>query len=274
MFEKLVVIFAAANFYFVVAEDFYMSEILLRVKNVTKHFDQKQALKGVTFDIKKGEIFGLLGPNGAGKTTLSSIISALHPPTAGDIFFDEKSIYTNIAEYRSKLGYCPQRPNLNSALTLRQNLVFSGRFYGLDEEVIEKQLVQVTQFFDLSEYLDQYASVLSGGYKQRFMIARSLMHNPSLLLLDEPTVAMDPHIRRQFWQVIRDLKKTGVTIILTTHYLDEAEALSDRVCILDHGQIKLIDSPENLKKDFQQKNLEDVFIALMDDIKVEEKKVA
>jgi ABC-2 type transport system ATP-binding protein len=240
-----------------------MSSTFLTIQNITKHFGSKQALKGVSFEINKGEIFGLLGPNGAGKTTLSSIIAALHPPTSGDLLFEGKSIYQNISEYRLNLGFCPQHPNLNNALTLKENLVFSGRFYGMTEKAIQHKLDELISFFNLSEYLDQHSHVLSGGYRQRFMIARSLMHSPTLLLLDEPTVGMDPHIRRQLWETIKMLKALNVTIILTTHYLDEAESLSDRVCILDQGQIKLIDSPENLKNDFKQKNLEEVFIALM-----------
>ena len=241
-----------------------MSSVILQTKNVTKHFGDKQALKGVSLDFNQGEILGLLGPNGAGKTTISSIIAALHPPTSGDVYFKGESIYKNIAQYRKALGYCPQKPNLNSAMTLKENLVFSGRFYGISEDAIQKQLDHLSTLLHLHEYLDQYHNILSGGYRQRFMIARSLMHSPELLLLDEPTVGMDPHIRRQLWEIIRDLKKTGVTIILTTHYLDEAEALSDRVCILNQGQVQLVDTPENLKEKFQQKNLEDVFVTLME----------
>ena len=117
--------------------------------------------------------------------------------------------------------------------------------------------------FELTPYLQQKASVLSGGYKQRFMIARALMHNPKLVILDEPTVGLDPHIRRQLWSKIKELKNDGITVILTTHYLDEAEQLADRVCVLDQGAIKLIDTPDKLKADFKMQNLEDVFIALM-----------
>lgn len=240
-----------------------MSDILLRVSEVTKKYGQKQALKGVSLDIQRGEILGLLGVNGAGKTTLSSIIATLHPPTSGDVLFEGGSIYKNLGAYRFQLGFCPQHPNLNATMTLGDNLRFSGRFYGMEEAAIEKRLAELVAKFELGEYLHQFASVLSGGYKQRFMIARSLMHSPQLLLLDEPTVGMDPHIRRQIWSLIKDLKADGVTVLLTTHYLDEAEQLSDRVCILDAGQIKLIDTPEKLKDDFKKNNLEDVFLQLM-----------
>ena len=245
-----------------------MSKILLHVRNVKKQYKDAQgivreALKGVTFDLMQGEVFGLLGVNGAGKTTLSSLIATLHPPTEGDIVFDGVSIYKNLERYRSQLGFCPQKPNLNNMLSLEDNLRFAGRFYGMTEKAIDQRLNILVDRFDLRKYLPQKASVLSGGYKQRFMIARSLIHSPKILLLDEPTVGLDPHVRRQLWTFIKDFKNEGITVILTTHYLDEAEQLSDRVCILDQGVIKLIDTPDKLMADFKQKNLEDVFIQLM-----------
>jgi ABC-2 type transport system ATP-binding protein len=236
---------------------------MLRIKNIKKKYKDKEALSGVSFDIYHGEIFSLLGVNGAGKSTLSSIIATLHPPTEGDIEFGGTSIYNNITAYRFQLGFCPQQPNLNGMLSLEDNLRFSGRYYGMNEEQITQRIQVLAEQLDLKLYLAQKASVLSGGYKQRFMIARCLMHKPQLVILDEPTVGLDPHIRRQLWQIIRELKNNGITVLLTTHYLDEAEQLADRVCILDQGQIKLIDTPDKLMADFKQKNLEDVFIQLM-----------
>jgi ABC-type multidrug transport system ATPase subunit len=240
-----------------------MNNVLLKIKNVKKRYGTKEALKGVSLDIYKGEILGLLGVNGAGKTTLSSIIATLHPATEGDVEFNGKSIYADVAAYRYNIGFCPQRPNLNPELTLEQNLRFSGDYYGMTTAEIDTRLTQLVKQFDLQQYLHEKANVLSGGYKQRFMIARALMHNPQLVILDEPTVGLDPHIRRQLWQQIKDLKQLGVTVILTTHYLDEAEQLSDRVCVLDGGLIKLVETPDKLKADFNMGNLEDVFIALM-----------
>lgn len=245
-----------------------MSNVLLAVRAVKKQYKDAQgfireALKGVSFDLNHGEIFGLLGVNGAGKTTLSSLIATLHPPTDGDILFQGKSIYKNLEDYRMVLGFCPQKPNLNNLLSIEDNLRFAGRFYGMSEAAIEARLKVLIERFELSKYIKQSPSVLSGGYKQRCMIARSLIHSPKLLLLDEPTVGLDPHIRRSLWTLIKDLKNEGMTIILTTHYLDEAEELSDRVCILDQGTIKLIDTPDKLMADFKQNNLEDVFIQLM-----------
>ncbi len=201
--------------------------------------------------------------NGAGKTTLSSIIATLHPATSGDIEYKGVSIYRDIPAFRRKLGYCPQKPNLHPLLTLEENLLFAGRFYGIPEDELRARIEKLAEQFELKKYLKDKAEVLSGGYKQRFMIARSLLHNPEIVILDEPTVGLDPHIRRQLWDVIRDLKKAGITVIITTHYLDEAEKLSDRVCILDKGQIKLIDTPDKLMADFNQKNLEDMFIELL-----------
>ncbi len=241
--------------------------LLLSIKKVSKVYPvqggSRVALNQVSLDIQAGEVLSLLGVNGAGKTTLSSIVATLHPPTSGDVEYRGESIYRDIPEFRRKIGYCPQQPNLNPMLTLEENLVFAGRYYGLAEDEIAARVKKLVEQFELGKYLGEKASVLSGGYKQRFMIARSLIHNPEFIILDEPTVGLDPHIRRQLWDVIRDLKKDGITVLLTTHYLDEAEKLSDRVCILDKGQILLIDTPDKLMADFKQNNLEDVFIELL-----------
>lgn len=137
--------------------------------------------------------------------------------------------------------------------------------YGLSHNQAHARLQELMEQFELTKYADNSPMILSGGYKQRLMIARALMHKPQLLILDEPTVGLDPHIRRHLWDIIVDLKKNGVTVIITTHYLDEAEVLSDRVCILDKGLIRMIDTPMNLKNAFNKGTLEDVFLALMED---------
>jgi ABC-2 type transport system ATP-binding protein len=250
-----------------------MATTLLSVRDLTKVYGTGnlaiKALDSVSLDFYENEVLALLGVNGAGKSTLSSLIATLHPPTSGDILFEGASIYDNLVHYRSQLGFCPQKPNLDGALTLEQNLRFAGRYYRMTEDAISDRLHELVGQFELEKYLGHKASVLSGGYKQRFMIARCLMHKPKLVLLDEPTVGLDPHIRRELWEIITDLKSSGVTVILTTHYLDEAERLADRVCIIDKGCIKLIDTPEKLLADFKQKNLEDVFLALMQEDKKE-----
>ncbi len=245
----------------------FVAMTLLQIKNIYKTYTTKQgifeALKGVSLDIKKGEILSLLGVNGAGKSTLSSIIATLHPATSGEIVYNGKSIYEDITTFRLKIGYCPQKPNLNPMLTLEENLVFAGRFYGVPKELVYERMQSLVNQFELKKYLNEHAGLLSGGYKQRFMIARSLIHNPEFIILDEPTVGLDPHIRRNVWDIIKDLKAQGITVLLTTHYLDEAEKLSDRVCILDKGLIKLIDTPDKLLADFEQSNLEDLFIEFL-----------
>ena len=244
-----------------------MPDVLVKILNLKKYYKSKKetvkALDGVTLDIHQGEIIGLLGVNGAGKTTLSSILATLHPPTDGDIIWNDKSIYKNINEFRKTIGFCPQKPNLNFSLTVEQNLFFSGSYYGLSKDESLDRGEHLIKQYNLEKYRSFNPGDLSGGYQQRVLIARSLMHSPKLLVMDEPTVGLDPHIRHQMWENIRDLKTQGVTVILTTHYLDEAEILSDRICILDKGKIKLIDTPENLKSIYQKSKLEDIFIQLM-----------
>jgi len=220
-------------------------------------------LNGVNLSINEGEIYCLLGVNGAGKTTLSSIIATLRPPTSGDILFKGNSIYKDLLSYRSSIGFCPQKPNLNNYLTLRENLQTSGRYFGMNNDLIDLRIEELAHQFEFKAYLDRKPEVLSGGYKQRFTLARSVLHNPRLVILDEPTVALDPHIRRQLWDYIKKLKEKNISVLLTTHYLDEAEVLSDRVCVLEKGQVRLIDTPANLMNSFQKGSLEDVFVHLM-----------
>lgn len=246
--------------------------ILLKIRNITKTYNSTppiHALKGVTLDIYEGEVLSLLGVNGAGKTTLSSIISTLHPATSGEILYKDESIYKNVTEFRRNIGFCPQKPNIDEMLTIKENLLFAGRYFNIPEHIIAQRSLDLMEKFQLLKYADAKGSILSGGYKQRFILARTLMHNPKLVILDEPTVALDPHIRRNLWEIIKSLKNEGVTVLLTTHYIEEAEILSDRVCILDKGVIKLIDTPDNLKKNFSQSNLEDVFIKLLHEEKEE-----
>ncbi len=248
-------------------------KILLNIQNIKKTYSGQQtihALRGVTFAIYEGEVLSLLGVNGAGKTTLSSIISTLHPATSGDILYNNQSIYNDVTSFRRIIGFCPQKPNIDEMLTIQENLLFAGRYFNMPEDLIQKRSHELMDKFQLLPYANAKGSILSGGYKQRFILARTLMHYPKLIILDEPTVALDPHIRRHLWDIIKALKQEGVTVLLTTHYIEEAEILSDRVCILDKGVIALIDTPQNLKKDFSQENLEDVFLQLLRQEKEEE----
>ena len=244
-----------------------VDNILIKILNLKKFYQVGKktikALNDVSLDIYKGEVLGLLGVNGAGKTTLSSILATLHPVTKGDVLFNGKSIYKDINAYRQHIGFCPQSSNLSDDLTVEQNLRFAGEYFSVPFDQIGQRVELLLKKYKLDKYKDQSPDTLSGGYQRRVMIARALMSNPKLLVLDEPTVGLDPKIRHQLWESISELRKNGVTVVLTTHYLDEAEFLSDRICILDKGVIKLIDTPEGLKSAYQQSKLEDVFLQLM-----------
>lgn len=246
-----------------------MSQPLLQIQNVTKQYFGSSrvtyALKGVSFDIYPGEIVGLLGVNGAGKTTLSSIIASLHPATSGDVLFHGASIYDDIIAYRRNLGFCAQKQNLAEHMTVKEHLEFAGRYFLMPSDEITQRVNELVQLFGLDNYLNQHPSELSGGYKQRLLIARSIIHRPQLVILDEPTVALDPHIRRLLWDIIKGLKNQGISVVLTTHYLDEAEILSDRICLLSEGVVRLIETPQMLMSSYNKERLEDVFLQLINE---------
>jgi len=244
-----------------------MSRPILDINNLSKIYKTNEhtvhALNNISLTINRGEIFGLLGVNGAGKTTLSSILASLHPPTSGDVLYNGNSIYNNIIDYRKVLGFCPQRQNLDQSLTVEENLIFAGRYFLMPEKQILKQVKDLLKNFGLTKYAQFPIQALSGGNKQRLLIARSLIHSPEIIILDEPTVGLDPDIRRTLWEQIKQFKQMGITIVLTTHYLDEAEYLSDRVCILHQGKVILIESIANLKIQHKKERLEDIFIELV-----------
>jgi len=243
-----------------------MSEAILTIDTISKIYPGSEgkapALGGVSLTINKGEVFGLLGVNGAGKTTLSSILATLHPPTGGDVLFKGTSIYKDLWKYRLALGFCPQYANLDPYLNVEQNLVFAGRYFLMSKEEAQQRADELLQKYSLEKYRTFMINQLSGGTRQRVLIARALMHNPEIVILDEPTVGLDPDIRRQLWDHIIELKEGGMTVILTTHYLDEAEQLSDRICLLRDGKIQLIKTLAELKDEHGQDTLENIFIRL------------
>lgn len=245
-----------------------MSKAILEINNLTKMYDDGKtivrALDGVTFNIYEGEIFGLLGVNGAGKTTLSSILATLHPPTSGSVLFNGTSIYDDLMNYRKHLGFCPQKQNLDTYLTVEENLIFAGRYHLIPKKELEKRVVEIMEELQITKYASFEIDALSGGTKQRVLIARALIHNPSIVILDEPTVGLDPDIRRKLWEQVKKLKAMGITVILTTHYLDEAEMLSDRVCILSKGKVLRIESTKKLREEYKMASLEDIFLQLME----------
>lgn len=244
-----------------------MAKNILEIRNLFKTYKNPQgdsfnALDGVSLDIHQGEILGLLGVNGAGKTTLSSIIATLHPPTKGDVLFKGSSIYHDILTYRTSLGFCPQRQNLDMSLTVEENLIFAGRYFLIAEDEIRQRAKALMQTLNLTRYAQHEIKALSGGTKQRVLIARALMHNPELVVLDEPTVGLDPDVRRALWDHIKKLKKLGITVIITTHYLDEAEVLSDRICILSKGKVLLTAIVQELIAEHKEQSLEAIFLKL------------
>ncbi|MEX0940475.1 MAG: ABC transporter ATP-binding protein [Candidatus Babeliales bacterium] len=245
-----------------------MNDVLINIKDLSKIYTTKQAsvraLDDISLTIKKGEVLSLLGVNGAGKTTLSSILATLHPPTTGNVYYKGLSIYKDLSTYRRAVGFCPQRPNLDTQLTVEQNLVFAGRYFLLPKDQILEKVHDLIDQFSLNKYAHFNVNALSGGYKQRVLIARALMHNPEIIILDEPTVGLDPDIRRQLWNIIKDLKNQGMTVILTTHYLEEAEILSDRVCMLSRGKILLTATVKELKEKHKKATLEEVFLTLVE----------
>ena len=234
-------------------------------KQYTTATSTKEALRGVSLTRNRGEIFGLLGVNGAGKTTLSSLLAGIHLPTSGTILYEGNPIYADLVNYKKLIGYCPQKPNLDMTLTLEENLLFTGCYYGIPYTIVKERVATLISQFELQEYAGAKAAVLSGGYKQRFLLARALMHQPKLLILDEPTVGLDPHIRNQLWDLIVALKQQGTAILLTTHYIEEAEKLCDRVCIIDAGAVKVIDTPAALKQAHAKDRLEEVFLKLINE---------
>ena len=248
---------------------------MLSIQNVHKTYYKKKkpigkAVRGVSFEIHEGEVFSLLGVNGAGKTTLSGILAGLHPPTTGDVLWKGESIYKNILNYRAIVGLCPQKPNVDPDLTISETLEFVARCFGKSQKEARSRRDYLIELLDLGNYADSVAMYLSGGYKQRFLIARTLTHSPKFVILDEPTVGLDPHIRKNLWGIIENLKSEGVTILLTTHYLEEAEILSDRVCFIEKGEIRALDTPANLNKTYKKSHLEDVFLHLMEESEKEE----
>ncbi len=205
------------------------------IQNLTKKYGSLKALDKITFSVHKGELFALLGPNGAGKTTLVRILTGLTRPSFG------------IAQVNGQAGLVPQALNLDYDLTVSENLLIHGLLYHMPYPAIGSRIRELLAYTEIAHKARATIRTLSGGMKRRVMIARALMHDPEVLFLDEPTVGLDPHIRRKIWSLIKRVQGQGTTILLTTHYIEEAELLADKVALLDHGTIVALDTPRNLK---------------------------
>ena len=231
-----------------------MSDNQISINNLSKIYDNGfEALKNINLDIKKGEIFAMLGPNGAGKTTLISIVCGIVKPSSGKISVENFDIIKDYRETRSRIGLVPQELTLEQFETVFNNVSYSRGLYGKkpDPLYIEKVLKQLS----LWDKKDLGLRQLSGGMKRRVLIAKALSHEPSILFLDEPTAGVDVELRKEMWKVVEDLRETGVTIILTTHYIEEAEAIADRVGVINQGELIIVEQKKELLKKMGNKTL-------------------
>jgi lipooligosaccharide transport system ATP-binding protein len=221
-------------------------EVLVRARGLTKRFGSFTAVDGINFDLFRGEAFGFLGPNGAGKSSTMRMLGCVSPPTEGDLTILGGDPVRDGARIRAKLGVVPQEDTLDSELSVRENLLVYGRYFGLPRKLINERTDQLLDFVQLTERADDQVDPLSGGMKRRLTIARSLINDPDILILDEPTTGLDPQARHVVWDRLFSLKQRGVTLILTTHYMDEAEQLCDRLVVMDHGKIAAEGTPREL----------------------------
>jgi ABC-2 type transport system ATP-binding protein len=242
-----------------------MAEEFLVAKDLHKSFNEHKAVNGVSFTIHKGEIFGLLGPNGAGKTTTIRMLSTVLEPDSGDVIIGGYSVKDNAAAIRSLIGVCPQELALYEDLSALDNMVFFGRMSGVSGEEVRSQAMAHLKLMGLTDRAKGKVSKFSGGMKRRVNLAIALMGHPELLFLDEPTVGVDPQSRNNIYETIEGLRDKGMTILYTTHYMDEADRLCERIAIVDGGQIIAMDTPYQLKSQIgqpEQVTLEDVFLQL------------
>ena len=228
---------------------------IIEIQNLIKKFDGFTAVNGISFSVNRGEFFGLLGPNGAGKTTTIRMLYGFSPPTRGKLSIFGMNINTYFRRIKAKIGVCHQENTLDPDLSVEQNLhVFAGYFSIPKKEAAERSR-ELLDFFALSHKKDAKVMELSGGMARRLILARSLINRPELLILDEPTTGLDPQSRHQVWEKLEALKKTGLTVVITTHYMEEASRLCDRLVIMDHGEILVDGSPEVLIDRYAGKNI-------------------
>lgn len=254
-----------------------MSEPILTTKDLRKSYGNLEAVKGISFSVLRGEIFSLLGPNGAGKTTTISMLSCLLEPTGGDAEIGGHSIIKDPMAVKRLIGIVPQELALYSPLTARQNLVFWGRMHGMGGKALQEQIEESLEQVGLQDRANDRVEKFSGGMKRRLNIAVGLIHKPELIFMDEPTVGIDPQSRRRILDMVKDLKAQGMTILYTTHYMEEAAELSDRVGIIDQGELialgslkeltRLVGDQQTLRLDFDEQPVQEEQIYLFQDVK-------
>ena len=232
------------------------------IENLTKKFEDVTAIDGLNLEIEKGELFGLLGPNGAGKTTVIKVLCGLIKPTSGSVHVGGCDVLKETAKVKELIGVCPQDTAAYPFLSGRENVELFGNLHTVSKEKLKKNTEELLEKMSLSEDASRRLGKYSGGMKRRINLIMALVHDPEIAFLDEPTVALDPQSRHAVWDFIREFKKRSKTIILTTHYMEEAEELCDRIGIIDHGKLIALGSPKQLKDKFKAKDLEEVFIGL------------
>ena len=219
---------------------------MIEIRNLTKKFDDFPAVDHLNFTIETGEFFGFLGPNGAGKTTTISMLSTVLLPTEGEILIDGQRLDRKASAQKRKLSVITQEYSMRQDMTMDEVMEYQGRLYYLPKKVIRQKTEELLDYVGLIDYRHRVVRYLSGGMKRKLMICRALMTEPEILLLDEPTAGMDAISRRQMWSLLRQLHKQNITILLTTHYIEEAQSLCGRVALIDHGKLDVIDTPQNL----------------------------
>ncbi len=237
-------------------------ESAIIIKDLVKQFDEVTAVKGINLDIKKGELFGLLGPNGAGKTTTINMLVGLINPTEGSAFVGGYDIKKDLKKIKEMIGVCPQEASVYKFLKGRENVELFGNLFEMDKNLLKERADKFFEASGLKEASNRKVKGYSGGMIRQLNLIIALINDPKIVFLDEPTVGMDPRARRKTWNFIGDLKRDDKTIILTTHYIEEAEALCDRVGIIDYGKLIALGSPQELMKKHDAKDLEEVFMKI------------
>ena len=235
----------------------------IKIENLTKKFGEFCAVDSISFQVKKGEIFAFLGPNGAGKTTTIKMLTTLLSPTSGKIIVNGFDSIHEQDKVRKSFGIVFQDPSLDDELTAHENIDFHGVLYGVPKELRKKRIDELLEIVELSDKKNLLVKTFSGGMKRRLEIARGLLHHPKIFFLDEPTLGLDPQTRNQIWSYIQKLnKKEGITIFFTTHYMEEAERIAQRISIIDHGKIITTGNAEELKNSTKTNSLEEAFLKL------------
>jgi ABC-2 type transport system ATP-binding protein len=238
-----------------------MNEAVISVKHLVMKFGSFVANDDLSFEVYKGEIFGFLGANGAGKTTAIRILSGLSSPTSGEVFVAGVNASVKPELIKKQIGYMSQKFSLYEDLTVKENIMLYGGIYGMSKTLIKERTVSLLEKLNFQEYGSKLIADLPLGLRQKLAFSIAIFHEPKIVFLDEPTGGVDPITRRQFWEMIYETASTGITVFVTTHYMDEAE-YCDRISIMSEGKIVALDTPENLKKQYEVSSVEDVFIKI------------